>query len=518
MPQAGHAIGSTPSSTRQQRFNRSRPHVAGLAASGTTGLLTGNQSSLDRVSENMLVEQSFGRAMVDLAKAVAPALVSVITLYVIVSLRQQPFSQLYVTLAAVSAALALLLVNPRRFGTASQLSFDASALILGTLGRWMALLAILLAIGFAAQATEEYSRIIIGAWALVTPMLLVATDLGLHGLARRMQLAEPGRRKVVFAGCNEVSCQLATRLRQAPELKIDVDGFFDDRGAERLCLQDSQRLLGRLPEMAAHVKRNNIDMIFVALPVGHIQRVIDLLDELCDTTASVYYLPDIFVYDLIQSRSGEVLGMPMVSLCETPIYGIRGTLKRITDTVLASAALLVLSPLLLLIALLVKLTSPGPVIFRQRRYGLDGAEISIYKFRTMNVMEDGDRIEQARRDDPRLTKIGGFLRRSSLDELPQLINVLQGRMSLVGPRPHAVAHNEQYRRLIKGYMIRHKVPPGITGLAQVNGFRGETSRLEDMEARVACDIEYLRHWSPMLDLKILWHTLLIVLRRENKAY
>ena len=136
----------------------------------------------------------------------------------------------------------------------------------------------------------------------------------------------------------------------------------------------------------------------------------------------------------------------------------------------------------------------------------------------MNVMEDGDRIEQARRDDPRLTKIGGFLRRSSLDELPQLINVLQGRMSLVGPRPHAVAHNEQYRRLIKGYMIRHKVPPGITGLAQVNGFRGETSRLEDMEARVACDIEYLRHWSPMLDLKILWHTLLIVLRRENKAY
>ena len=482
------------------------------------GVLSGNSPPIDRVSENILVEHSFGRAMVDLAKAVTPALVSVFTLYLIVSLRQQPFSQIYITLAAVTAALALLLVNARRFGTASQLTFDPGALILGIVGRWVVLLAILLAIGFAAQATEDYSRIIIGAWALVTPVVLVVADLGLHRLARRVQLAEPGRRKAVFAGCNEVSRQLATRLQQAPELKIDVAGFFDDRGADRLCLDDRRGLLGRLPEMAAHVKSQGIDMIFVALPVGHIQRVIDLLDELCDTTASVYYLPDIFVYDLIQSRSGEVLGMPLVTLCETPIYGNRGTLKRLTDVVLASAALLLLSPLLLVIALLVKLTSPGPVIFRQRRYGLDGAEITVYKFRTMNVMEDGEHVEQARRDDPRLTRIGGFLGRSSLDELPQLINVLQGRMSLVGPRPHAVAHNEQYRRLIKGYMIRHKVPPGITGLAQISGCRGETSRLEEMEARVACDIEYLRHWSLMLDLKILWHTAWMVLRRQGKAY
>jgi len=452
------------------------------------------------------------------AKAVVPALVSFLSLYAIVAIRQHAFTQIYVSLAVVSAALTLLLLNPRRFGNPLQLTFDRGTLILGTLGRWLAVLAILLAIGFGSQSTEAYSRIILGAWALVTPVLLVGADLALHGLARRVQLAEPLRRKAVFAGCNEVSRRLAARLAHAPELKIEVEGFFDDRGEDRLCIDREAGLLGRLPDMAGFVKRGGVDMIFIALPVGHIQRVIDLLDELCDTTASVYYLPDIFVYDLIQSRSGEVLGMPFVTLCETPIYGQRGTIKRLTDVLIASSALVLLSPVMLAIALAVKRTSPGPVFFRQRRYGLDGREITIYKFRTMHVMEDGDHIEQARPGDPRLTKVGGFLRRHSLDELPQLVNVLQGRMSLVGPRPHAVAHNEQYRRLIKGYMIRHKVPPGITGLAQVSGFRGETSRLEEMQARVACDIEYLRHWSVALDLKILWHTLLMLLRREDKAY
>ncbi len=176
-----------------------------------------------------------------------------------------------------------------------------------------------------------------------------------------------------------------------------------------------------------------------------------------------------------------------------------------------------LLPLSLIIAILVKLTSPGPVIFKQRRYGLDGQEIAVYKFRSMRVTEDGPQIRQASRSDSRITPIGAVLRRTSLDELPQLINVLQGRMSLVGPRPHAVAHNEEYRKLIKGYMIRHKVPPGITGLAQVNGCRGETARVEDMQARIDYDLEYLRRWSPLLDFKILFLTAVRLLRDE-KAY
>jgi putative colanic acid biosynthesis UDP-glucose lipid carrier transferase len=236
-----------------------------------------------------------------------------------------------------------------------------------------------------------------------------------------------------------------------------------------------------------------------------------------DTTASIYYVPDIFVFDLVQARSGEIQGIPVVAMCETPFYGYRGVTKRLTDIVLSVLILLLLLPLLAIIALLVKWSSKGPVIFKQRRYGLDGREIAVYKFRTMSVTEDGDTIRQASRTDERITPVGALLRRSSLDELPQLINVLQGRMSLVGPRPHAIAHNEEYRKLIKGYMIRHKVLPGITGLAQVNGCRGETAKLEEMEARVNYDLDYLRHWSPMLDIKIILLTV-IKLFRDDKAY
>jgi len=191
--------------------------------------------------------------------------------------------------------------------------------------------------------------------------------------------------------------------------------------------------------------------------------------------------------------------------------------KRLMDVVIASLAILAPSPVLLTVAYLVKRSSPGPVLFRQRRYGLDGREIQVYKFRTMTVAEDGARVTQATRNDRRVTPVGRYLRRWSLDELPQLINVLQGTMSLVGPRPHAVAHNEEYRKLIKRYMVRHKVLPGITGLAQVRGCRGETARVEDMEARVVFDLEYMRNWSPLLDLQILVATVFAVVRTD-RAY
>jgi putative colanic acid biosynthesis UDP-glucose lipid carrier transferase len=244
-------------------------------------------------------------------------------------------------------------------------------------------------------------------------------------------------------------------------------------------------------------------------------RVRRLLEELHDTTASIYFVPDMMLFDLIQARVDAIGGLPVLAVCESPFYGWNAVVKRISDLVLASLILLLAAPLMLALAVLIRLESPGPVLFRQRRYGLDGREIIVYKFRSMTVLEDGAVVRQATRDDKRVTRLGAFLRASSLDELPQFINVLQGRMSVVGPRPHAIAHNEMYRKRIRGYMIRHKVRPGITGLAQVNGLRGETDTLEKMEARIEQDLAYLRNWSLLLDLKIVALTALVVLGRRN---
>jgi putative colanic acid biosynthesis UDP-glucose lipid carrier transferase len=224
-----------------------------------------------------------------------------------------------------------------------------------------------------------------------------------------------------------------------------------------------------------------------------------------------------FVTDLIQGHAAAVCDTAVIAVCETPFTGLDGLVKRASDIVFSLLILLLISPVLLGIAMAIKLTTQGPVLFKQRRYGLDGEQIVVYKFRSMTVADDGERVVQASRTDARITPLGALLRRTSLDELPQFVNVLQGRMSIVGPRPHAVAHNEFYRKLIKGYMVRHKVKPGITGWAQVNGFRGETDTLEKMQGRIDCDLDYLRHWSLALDIQIILRTVRLVLH-DRKAY
>jgi putative colanic acid biosynthesis UDP-glucose lipid carrier transferase len=383
--------------------------------------------------------------------------------------------------------------------------------------RWLVLLALLFAIGYATKTSTEFSRRVVLTWAVVTPVPLILISIAFNEVVRRFMLAPSNLRSAVVAGYNEVSITLVERILENPNLGIRVEGFFDDRSVERLGLPAGQELLGGLSDLPGRVHQSRTDLIFIALPMRQVQRVVDLLDELRDTTASIYFVPDIFVMDLIQSRTADISGVPIVAMCETPFQGSRGLQKRLMDLSIGSVALLLLSPFLLAVALLIKLGSPGPVIFRQRRYGLDGHVIDVLKFRTMSVVEDGSQVKQVTRDDPRVTPIGRFLRRYSIDELPQLFNVLAGSMSLVGPRPHAVAHNEQYRGLIKGYMVRHKVLPGITGLAQVNGCRGETSRLEEMKARIEYDLEYLRKWTPSLDIRILVKTALQVLG-DRKAY
>jgi putative colanic acid biosynthesis UDP-glucose lipid carrier transferase len=294
-----------------------------------------------------------------------------------------------------------------------------------------------------------------------------------------------------------------------------VAGYFDDRAPSRLQPIAPRENLGRLSALADYARASRVDVIYIALPMASQPRILKLLEDLRDTTASIYFVPDIFVADLIQGRVGSIGGLPVVAVCESPFTGFDGVVKRLSDFALASLILLAISPLMLAIGIGVKLSSPGPVLFKQRRYGLDGRRIVVYKFRSMTVAEDGDVVRQATKDDQRVTRFGAFLRRSSLDELPQFINVLQGRMSIVGPRPHAVAHNEMYRKLIRGYMIRHKVKPGITGLAQVNGLRGETDTVDKMKARIDCDLAYLRNWSLALDLKIVLKTVVVVVQRRN---
>ncbi|MGA2840548.1 MAG: undecaprenyl-phosphate glucose phosphotransferase [Steroidobacteraceae bacterium] len=468
------------------------------------------------MTQPVLAKQSFLIAVLASAQAIVPAFVAIASLYSTIILLGNSFDPSSSAITIV-AALCLVLVQPPR-EVSSQLTSARVSAVVDVIFRWLVLLAVLLAIGYVTKSPlQDYPRRVFLTWAAATPVVLILATLAMQELMRRFLLNAFDSRKAVVAGYNSSSLELTRRLRINPGMRLEVAGFFDDRSSDRLGLEPDAKLIGGLSDLGSYVKENRTDVIFIALPIRHIKRVMNLLDDLRDTTASIYYVPDVFVFDLIQARSGEIHGIPVVAMCETPFYGYRGIAKRVTDIVLSLMILLMLLPLLALVAVMVKLSSPGPIIFKQRRYGLDGREIAVYKFRTMRVTEDGPQIRQASKTDSRVTRVGGMLRRTSLDELPQLINVLQGRMSLVGPRPHAVAHNEEYRKLIKGYMVRHKVLPGITGLAQVNGCRGETSELKDMEARVNYDLDYLRHWTPMLDFKIILLTVIKIFR-DDKAY
>ncbi len=467
------------------------------------------------MTQPVLAKQSFLIAILAGVQAIVPAVVAIAMLYGTIILLGSVFDPSSSAIVIV-AVLCLVLVQPPR-EVSTQLTSARVSAVIDVIFRWLLLLGVLLAVGYVTKSLQAYPRSVFLMWAAVTPVALIFATLTMQEVMRRFLLNAVDARSAIIAGYNSSSLQLARRLKNNPGMRVEVAGFFDDRSSERLGMESDAQLVGSLADLGNYVKQHRTDVIFIALPIRHVKRVMNLLDDLRDTTASIYYVPDIFVFDLIQARSGEIHGIPVVAMCETPFYGYRGVAKRLTDIVLSLGILLLLLPILVVIAVSVKLSSPGPIIFKQRRYGLDGREIAVYKFRTMRVTEDGAHIRQASKFDSRITRVGGILRRSSLDELPQLINVLQGRMSLVGPRPHAVAHNEEYRKLIKGYMVRHKVLPGITGLAQVNGCRGETTQLEEMEARVNFDLDYLRHWTPMLDIKIILLTVIKVFR-DDKAY
>jgi putative colanic acid biosynthesis UDP-glucose lipid carrier transferase len=408
-----------------------------------------------------------------------------------------------------------LLVFSMTFPGTARLKNSGWRLVREILFGWGSVAAILLFFGYVSGYIDLFDRKAVLTWLALAPASQLAVHAALRSFAPSL-LRIPGEpKRVVIAGVNEVSLALARQIVQSPYIADRVIGFFDDRYGERIVHPEDFALLGTLSGLPRFVRENRIQVIYLSLPMAMQPRIVQLFDELADTTASIYFVPELFLTNLMQGRMDSVGDIPVVAVCETPFSGINGIVKRMSDIILSVLILTLISPLLLLIAAAVKLDSPGPVIFRQRRYGLDGEEIVVSKFRSLTVCEDGSGIQQVQKNDQRLTRLGAFLRKTSMDELPQFFNVLQGRMSIVGPRPHAVAHNELYRKLIKGYMVRHKVKPGITGWAQVNGCRGETDTLEKMKMRIDHDLAYLRNWSLRLDLYIIFRTVAVVFRDRN---
>ncbi|MEM7454462.1 MAG: undecaprenyl-phosphate glucose phosphotransferase [Planctomycetota bacterium] len=382
---------------------------------------------------------------------------------------------------------------------------------------WVLTLVCLAALGRFSIYSSEISGRGLLLWFAVSPALSLTARFCFRAAFRWTTARGINTRSYAVVGANELGLELIRNINETPDLGLNLLGFFDDRPEDRHVElpPEAKSKLGRFDDLVQAARSGDVEVIFITLPMRAEKRIRSVIADLADSTASVYIVPDLFVFQMLNSRWTDIQGLPVVSVSENPFNGVDGAVKRTLDVAFSAFGIVLAAIPMALIALAVKLTSRGPVLFVQKRYGLDGKVISVWKFRSMTVTENGDKVVQATKNDSRVTTVGAFLRKSSLDELPQLFNVFTGRMSLVGPRPHANAHNEYYRKQIEGYMLRHKVKPGITGLAQVSGCRGETETIQKMQDRITFDHKYIREWSIWLDLKILIRTLFVVFKREN---
>jgi putative colanic acid biosynthesis UDP-glucose lipid carrier transferase len=457
------------------------------------------------MTENDIPLVSFFKRLLD------PAIILGL-LYVIIVSQNEVFTGDYLVMMIIAFFVSSFVYEQidlyRTLHVGKQLAYAVDILI-----GWAIVMVVLTLIGQGTGLRYELSDRVIWTWFGLAPVALLLSRLTAYLLAFNFG-KDRQVRSAVIVGSNYSGKDILRRVTSRNNPALDMRGFFDDRDETTRTPELGGAYLGSIADVAGYVRAQKIKTIFICLPMTGNPGLTNLMEELRDTTASVYFVPDIYTFDLIQARLDHVGGIPVIGICETPFTGLHSVVKRASDIVLASLIQIMLLPVMACIAVGVKMSSPGPVIFAQRRYGLNGEEIVVYKFRSMGVCDDGAVVEQAKRNDVRITPFGGFLRRTSLDELPQFFNVIQGRMSIVGPRPHAVAHNEMYRKLIKGYMLRHKVKPGITGWAQVNGLRGETETLDKMRARIEFDLEYLRNWSLALDLWIIFRTVKEVLKKD----
>jgi putative colanic acid biosysnthesis UDP-glucose lipid carrier transferase len=457
---------------------------------------------------------SFDSGAVFLIKALFYPVTVVAFLALCLELGDRPFSGTHFLIAVLAFAGAAELLGDSRIDYDEP---DASLELrwfFGLVARWIAIgLCVALILYLSGVMVIPTDRVLL-IWFALTPFVLWSGTIGVRRLLLYVGINHLQERLAVIIGANRLGFLLQERIAEQPLLRIKLLGFFEDRELSDVAGQ-SDFLLGRIDDVPGFVRICGVNVVYITLPISPHPGILQLLDGLRDTLASVYFVPDLHALNIIQGRVDVLHGMPMFSVYESPFFGVRSLAKRVSDIMLSASLLVLTAPVLAAVAIAVKRSSKGPILFRQRRYGLDGREIMVYKFRSMTVTEDGAaNYTQVTREDSRVTPLGAFIRRTSLDELPQLINVLEGSMSIVGPRPHAIAVNEHYRHLIPSYMFRHKVKPGITGWAQVNGYRGGDDLLA-MTKRIECDLEYLKNWSLWFDLSIMVRTIWVLLGDQH---
>ncbi|QPG05105.1 undecaprenyl-phosphate glucose phosphotransferase [Salinimonas marina] len=431
----------------------------------------------------------------------------------------------YYELTITTTGMILLFINVVSFQMAAEAldlyrswrSSPTSSMLKNTVLTWLLSFFVTMTLGFMFSHSVTLSPSMVMFWFVASFVSLTLWRAIMRQFLFKVRRSGMNTRSAIIVGATDVGYNMAAQMMENEHLGIQFKGMYDDRPADRLRSDQEHDIQGSIDEAIDMARLHQVDYIYIALPTAAENRIKTILEKCSDTTANVYLIPNFFMYTLLNSRWQSVGNVQALSIYDTPFQGSSDVLKRIEDVVVSSIILAFLAIPMLCIAAAVKLTSPGPAIFKQKRYGLDGKEIKVYKFRSMSTQDNGHEVKQATKNDPRVTRLGAFLRRTSLDELPQFINVLQGRMSIVGPRPHAVAHNEQYRKLITGYMLRHKIRPGITGWAQVNGLRGETETVNKMAKRVEYDLDYMHRWSVWFDLKIIIKTVFGAFS-DNNAY
>lgn len=359
---------------------------------------------------------------------------------------------------------------------------------------------------FVLKEAESFSRIAVLGWYVLSLTALIGWRLAYRAFKVKMYRNGKNLKKVAIIGLSPSGKSLKKEILSSSDLGLEFIGFYDDREASRLN-ENSEKLQGTVRDALQLAQSGELDSVYICIPLSAEKRIAHIIRTLSDSTVDVFIVPDFLLNTIMHGNLGNLGKIDTISVFEQPINGTNEFYKRAFDISFSLLALIMLAPVLFIIAVLVKATSKGPVLFKQDRYGLDGRHIKVHKFRSMTVMENSNDVVQAKKGDARITKVGSFLRKTSLDELPQFWDVLMGRMSVVGPRPHAISHNEQYRKLVDFYMLRHKVKPGITGWAQINGWRGETDTLEKMEKRIEYDLQYIRNWSLWWDIKIIFLTI-----------